>query len=289
MVMKNVWKWFNGLSARSRDSAIISGSFIGLVSTVFSIIGFSLEGVTNNWKLSLVVVLVVFAIGYFLAYVAIGRIFKDSIDLTIGSTAVEISTGNIFDYTGYKVIGCDSHFDTRVDDVIISKKSLHGQLVLEHGKKDEIEKIVEEKAKILGIDKDEDGLYDFPLGTVIRYDSSVDGNTYLMVALTKQKRVNGTVKAYTSMPEYERTLREMWDQINGMYVYNDVVLPLLGSGIARFEGANQSNDSLLRCMLCTLNSSDLEFKSTLKVVIYDNAKELQLYEYKDSFKSIPGR
>ena len=42
-----------------------------------------------------------------------------------------------------RVIGCDTHFDTRIDDVVIAKKSLHGQLFLNHGKLEEIEKNIE--------------------------------------------------------------------------------------------------------------------------------------------------
>ena len=66
------------------------------------------------------------------------------------------------------MIGCDTHFSTRVDDVVISKKSLHGQLILEHGDKDEIEVAITTEANKLGLQRDDNGLYDFPLGTIIR-------------------------------------------------------------------------------------------------------------------------
>lgn len=49
------------------------------------------------------------------------------------------------------------HFDTRVDDIMISKKSLHGKLVLEKKNKEEIEKAVEAKAKDLDFLLQHDG------------------------------------------------------------------------------------------------------------------------------------
>ena len=72
-----------------------------------------------------------------------------------------------------------------MDDVVISKKSLHGKLVLEHGNADEIKKVVEKEAQRQHLSPNNEGLYDFPLGTVIRYDSTKDGNTYLMLAMTE--------------------------------------------------------------------------------------------------------
>jgi len=36
---------------------------------------------------------------------------------------------------------------------------------------------VEAEAKRLGLQKDSGGLYEFPLGTIIRYNSSIDGHT----------------------------------------------------------------------------------------------------------------
>lgn len=90
---------------------------------------------------------------------------------------MEIFCGDIFSTTGMKVIACDTHFDTRVDDIVVSKRSLHGQLILNHRNVNEIKKAVEDAAGRMELLKNKDGLYDFPLGTIIRYDSSVDKQT----------------------------------------------------------------------------------------------------------------
>ncbi|MCR4904276.1 MAG: DUF6430 domain-containing protein [Butyrivibrio sp.] len=287
--IEGIWKWYNRLSNRVRTSAKISFGIVGLISTLFTITGFSLAACFNSVCARLVVVFIMLCISYAFVHEVIGWIYKDSISFNIRSIPVEVLVGDIFTVPGFKVIGCDTHFDTRVDDVVISKTSLHGQLVLKHGKKEEIEEAIERKAQTLGLTKNDDGLYDFPLGTVIRYDSSVDQQTYLMLALTEMRKINGQYKAYTSMSKFEHMLRTMWDEIDGIYVYNDITLPLLGSGISRFEGGGKNNEALLHCMLCTLNSSEVEYTSKVRIVIYGNVKDIPLYEYKGMFKSLTMR
>lgn len=220
------------------------------------------------------------------AYAAIGKIFKNAVSLSIRQTDVVISCNDIFAADGFRVIGCDTHFDTRVDDIIIAKKSLHGQLVLEHGKKEDIEKAVEAEAARLGLKKDRDSLYNFPLGTVIRYNSSIDNHTYLLLAMAE---LNSDYEVHTNMAQYELMLMKMWKEINRVYANNDISLPLLGAGIVRFDDGPKYKDALLRCMLCTLNSSGVTFNSKIEILIYGNSEDIQLYEYKDMFRTISRR
>ena len=140
--MKRVYNWYTNLSQQVQDSITISIAVVGLISTILSILGISL----GDWKCSNIwmrigVVFVFFVVIYIGVYCAIGRIFRDSVNFIIRQTSISISCGDIFQASGWKIIGCDTHFDTRVDDIVISKKSLHGQLVLNHGKKEEIEAV----------------------------------------------------------------------------------------------------------------------------------------------------
>ena len=165
-----------------KDSFYFSIGVVGFLSTIFTVLGVSLKDFkVNIWaRISIVLIItVVLAIVY---YIVIGKLYRDSVMITISQTPVEISCGDIFKTPGLKVIGCDTHFDTRVDDIVITKKSLHGKLFLEHANRDDIKQVVEESAKKAGLIHNADGLYDFPLGTIIRYDSCVDNQTYLMLA-----------------------------------------------------------------------------------------------------------
>lgn len=279
--MKRVYNWYTNLSQQVQDSITISIAVVGLISTILSILGISL----GDWKCSNIwmrigVVFVVFVVIYIGVYCAIGRIFRDSVNFTIRQTSISISCGDIFQASGWKIIGCDTHFDTRVDDIVISKKSLHGQLVLNHGKKEEIEAVVEVEAKRLGLQKKNNGLYDFPLGTVIRYDSSVDNQTYLMLAMTE---LNEQHEAHTNMAKFELMLMKMWTEIDRVYASNNIALPVLGTGISRFDDGPKDKEALLRCMLCTLNSSGVSLKSKVDIIIYGDVKDISMYEYKNMF------
>jgi hypothetical protein len=278
---------FDKFTKRTRDSIAFSAGVIGLISTILSILGYSLGdciNATGIWERIGLVIIIAFIL-YIVAYFSIGYRFKRSVNLSIRNTDVEICCGDIFQTDGYRVIGCDTHFNTRADDTVISKKSLHGQLILNHGKKEEIEVAVKAEAVRLGLQKNESGQYDFELGSVIQYESSVDRQTYLMLAMTE---LDQQYKARTNMAKFEHMLMKMWSEIDRVYASNNVVLPLLGTGISRFDDGPKDASGLLRCMLCTLNSSGVSLNSKLTVVIFGDKSEIPLYEYKDLFRVVPG-
>lgn len=285
--MSKIYKWYGRLSKRTRDSVSASCALVGIISTLLSILGVSLadlDGLSIIARIGVVVVaLVVFAS---VVYCGIGHIFRNQVRLTINQTSVNIFYGDIFKTKGFRVIGCDTHFDTRVNDIIISKNSLQGQMILEHGEVEEIKAAIDSEAKRLKIKRNENGLYDFPLGSIIRYDSSVDNQTYLMLAMTE---LNGDYEAHTNMAKYEQMLMKMWTEVARVYASNDIVLPILGTGITRFDDGPKDSNSLLRCMLCTLNSSGVSFNSNISVLIYGDANDISLYEYKDMFNIIVKR
>lgn len=281
--MKKIYGWFNRLPKQIQDSIFFSVTVVGFVSTLFTVLGVSLKSIpkTTIWMRIGIIVLLSFALAI-LYYFIVENVFKDSVTLNIAETSVEICCGDIFQTSGMKVIGCDNHFDTRVDDVVITKTSLHGKMILEHGNVSEIKKVVEKEAHKASLKKNKAGLYDFPLGTIIKYESSIDGQTYLMLAVAELDEQN---KARTNMAEFELMLMKMWQEIDRVYASHDVILPILGAGILRFGGP-KNKEALLRCMLCTFNSSGVSLNSKVKIVIYGNAKEIPLYECKNIFNVI---
>ena len=281
--MKTICNFFNRLSNRIKVSATVSAWLIGSISTVMSILGVSLNDWTCNVWNSIWIIVLLFFLLFILSYFIIGKIYKESITMVIRQTPVSIECGDIFGMDGLKVIGCDTHFDTRIDDVVISKKSLHGQMFLRHGNIEEIKTTVEKEAQKLHLETDDEGLYRFPLGTIIKYNSSVDNEKYLMLAMTN---LNKEYESHTNMAEFEQMLIKMWHEIDKIYASNDIVLPLLGSGISRFDDGPKEKEALLKCMLCTLNASGVSLNANVKIVLYENAKDIPLFEYKNLFKSI---
>ena len=273
----------NRLPKRLRNSIAYSFAAIGASSTVLSIVGKSLNDFTDNIWYSILCVVVVFIVLSILLYLFLGKVYQNSVSMKIGNTKVTIECGDIFEYKGMKVIGCDSHFDTRVDDIIVSRKSLHGQLVLEHGETSEIKTAVKTEAERLNLPLDTEGQYSFPLGTVVKYESSRDGQTYLMLAMTE---LNKNHESHISMGKYEHMLEKMWTEISRVYASNDIFIPLLGNGITRIDGTQKDQESLLKCMLCTLNSSGITLNSHVTIVLFGDARNISLYEYKDMFRKI---
>lgn len=276
-------------SKRLKDSLALGFVIITGLATAFTLLGFSskdaipLTGV--HWFPALLVhaaiLIVVYCLIAGIIWLYKGYKYKESISLKIGKNKVVIKTGDLFQENAWRVIPVDTHFDTVVDNKVISEDSLHGQLVLQHGDPDSINAIVKKEADKRGKKSDSRGKYTFDLGKAIPYDGH-DGH-YIMIALTS---LNSENEARTSMAQYETTLMTMWREINRVYSGNKIALPLLGSGITRFDDNQDDTEKLLRCMLCTLNTSNVHFKSEITVVIYqgnDLNLRLPLYEFKDIF------
>ncbi len=278
------------MSKMLKDSLIQALAIVTGAATVFTILGFSmkdafpLEGV-KQYALTVIIRLFILIIAFALMTAIVFFVkrnkYKDSIGLRISKNDVTVEYGNIFTKDGWRVIVVDTTFSTEADDIVISKSSLHGQLVLKHGDADRIKEAVKGEAARRGI-KAKNGVYSFPLGTAIPYEGN-DGH-YVMVALTE---LNKDYESHTKLSQYESTLMDMWKDLNRVYAGNKLVLPVLGSGITRFDDGQDDSAGLLRCMLCTLNTSRIHFSSRIYIVIYDGGDKkdkIPLYEYRDLFK-----
>ena len=171
----------------------------------------------------ILIVMCLFLVVYIAVCSVIAQIYKNSVEMSIRQTSISITYGDIFETPEQRLIGCDTRYDTRVDDVVISKNSLHGKLFLKYGNIDDIRMTVEAEAKRLGLQKDSGGLYEFPFGTIIRYNSSIDGHTYLMLALSK---LNTDHEAHINMTEFVSMLMRMWRELSRVYAGKEIALPL---------------------------------------------------------------
>lgn len=290
MIMKNLPK-------QVKDSFKLSFCLVSGVSILLSLLGTSMKDILPldsvqpeflSTVMRFFVLLFVYLAVVCGIWFCIEKKYENSIALNIGGNRVTIRLGDIFKQKAWRVIGMDTHFDTTVDDIVISKNSLHGQLVLKHGNTESIKIAVQKEAQRRHILPDENGRYTFPLGTVIPYNGK-DGH-YIMVALTE---LNDDNEAHTRMPKYENTLMNIWHELSRVYAKHDLALPILGSGITRFDDTKVEEADLIRCMLCTLNTCNVQFKSNISIVIYggkstdgNKLNKLPLYEYKDIFNII---
>ena len=89
-------------------------------------------------------------------------------------------------------------------------------------------------------------------------------------------------QAHLTMDEYERCLMNMWRELCRVYAGRPISLPLLGSGITRFDDVRRKSEGeLLRCMLCTLRSTGHSFSKPISIVLTSEAiSRVDLYEMK---------
>ena len=74
----------------------------------------------------------------------------------------------------------------------------------------------------------------------------------------------------------------MWQEIGRVYSGKSIYLPILGDGITRFDGVSEKPAAaeLLKCMLCTLKTNNVQLKAPVTILIYDRINEINLYNLK---------
>lgn len=250
----NLWK----------DSITNGFAIFGFISAVVSFWGTSISGIFNSKAVSAFITLLILVISYLFAVFLKWSRTKDHISLRIRGIKVTVCQGDIFKQTGWKVIGMDDAFSTTDDDAIISHTSLHGKLLRILRKNNQID----EFKRCVSI-----GEQTVPLGSVKIY------NDYTLLAWT---HLNDDNEAHIKRSTYESILRRMWQEISKVYSGNPIYIPILGDGITRFDELSEkpSPFELIRCMLCTLKTSNVQIKAPVTILIYDRINEINLYDLK---------
>lgn len=264
-----------------KKSFIGVASVVGVVATVMGIAGFSLAdllGESAGWATRLLWFLAAFLVITGLVAVVTYARSRNGASVSIGGTDVEIKVGDLFACGGVRVIPFDEYFDTQVDDRVISRNSLNGIFVERYADWETLQRTVAEaQPSVVGEPEVVGDRLRYPLGTVKAYGD------YALLAFA---HMDETHRAHLGRGQYEDCLRNMWADLNRMYAGRMVVLPLLGSGITRFEGGKPSDDDLLRCMLCTLRASGQHFKDGVLIILTKkSADRMRLYEVDDYTKA----
>jgi hypothetical protein len=247
-----------------KDSVTVGFAIFGAISAIVGVVGVSFADVFDNIWITLLATIASLILSYLIALFLHWWRIRDSITLKIRGIKVTICQGDIFKQKGWKVIAVDDTFSTSEDDRIISHSSLHGKLIKLLKKNDDIEAF----KTAIASDKRE-----ISLGCVKTY------NDYILLAMTTLDSNN---EAHTDNSGYESTLRKMWQEIGRVYSGKPIYLPILGDGIIRFDGVSKkpSPFELVKCMLCTLNTSNVQLKAPITIVIYDRINEINLYNLK---------
>lgn len=194
--------------------------------------------------------------------------------IKIDGTTVTVKSGDIFKEEGLKAIAFNEYFDTVVDNVLISDRSLNGIFLKTkmNGKIPELDAEIErntfEEGEIIErkVPRVSGKTVKFRLGTIFVKDD------FLLTAMSKFDSSN---RANLTMPEYLEFLINFWDKVNKVYAQRSVVAPIFGSGITRIRGhRNISDEDLLKIMLWTFRISEMRFKHPAKLTIVVHSSKI---------------
>ena len=261
-----------------KDSMGIAFAILAAIETILGISGIPLNSVMINqkWWEILFIVIGTYLIMVFCVYIMISFVTRRGISIKVNGITVKIQQDDLFMLDGWKVIPFNEFFDTTVDEDIIVKSSLNGEFILKHV--DSIKALKKaintDEGSLLNAMKTPDNRYKYPLGRIKRY-----GNNFMLLAFThtdeqKMARIN--------MRDYFYCLMNMWKEISRTYANRPVCLPLLGSGITRFDDMpNKCNIDLLKCMIFSLKASGENINQTVTIVLSKEVmSSINIYEVK---------
>ena len=266
-----------------KQSCLYSYMFISGINTIIGIIGYTIRDIFINisWWLCGLIIIFVFVLFSLAIYIILSILNKKGISLIINGKDVAIRTQDIFNVEGLKVIPFNERFDTKVDDIIISRDSLNGQMIAKNfDNLEDIRKTIRDAKNGTSILKPTKvgTKYIYPLGRIIKY------NDYLMLSMSHFDKQN---RAFINIHEYEVMLSNMWDEIRRVYAGKKIIMPLIGSGITTINEIKEKNNTmLLRCMLCTLRRSKFQPKNGIEIVLsQDVIDRIDLVKIKEEFKN----
>lgn len=228
------------------------------------------------WWIRILICVGIFACIVILAFIAKASIAQKGIKKEVNDNVVIIQKQDIFATTGLKVIPFNEFYDTLVDDNVIAHSSLNGIFIDKYV--DDIEDlrrcIAESDSQSSSLKPHiKNGRNCYPLGKIIKYD-----NEYLLLSFTHF----ANNEAHLSHNDFEKCLFNMWKEIERVYANRPIAIPLLGSGITRFDDTpHKTHNSLISCILCTLKTSNVHIKQPITLCLTEDVfDELNIYELK---------
>jgi hypothetical protein len=275
MKMKKL-QWLNS-PTRWKDSFIIAFAILATIETFFAISTISFDNIWGkcNWIIKFLLILGLFLLIVVVTFVVKYNRTKKGISLNIRGIKVNIRQGNIFMAEGWKIIASNEYFDTTVDDIVIAHNTLNGIFI------DSYVEDIDNLNNAIATETDDNTKFKrrtrsnrfvYPLGRIITYKN------FMLLAFTHFDNN----EAHLTQKDYEDCLRVMWTEISRTYANRPVFIPLLGSGITRFDGTpHKSNFDLLKCMLCTLRTSGANINQTITILLTEEAiQDINIYEMK---------
>jgi hypothetical protein len=162
---------------------------------------------------------------------------------------------------GKKVIGFDECYTTEVgkEPYQVNPESLCGQFLSKHPNIG-IATLISDTGLI---NSKEHSKYKnkvcYESGSLLPY------NDYLLLAFAK---LNKDGLGIMSREEYLACLSKLWEEIDKYYGQEDIVIPVLGAGVTRFQGDSLTQQQLVDIMIASyqLSSHKIKKPTTLHIV-----------------------
>lgn len=254
-----------------------------IISVFFTIGAIFISFPSSKCKIVVFATLIlVFLAIYVFMWVRANRL--QSIKISINGSTVEVKVGNIFDEKELKVIAFNEYFDTLVNNVVISEKTLNGMYIKKVLNNDaaELDKLIEDDENLgkkfngENPDRRQGKKKRYKLGTIFKHDD------YLLTALSKFDDEN---RAVLSMNEYVNFLLDFWNEVDIVYNGSSISIPLLGSGITRFkENISITDQELLELIIWSFKISRIKFAypSKVSIIIYEpKMDKINFYKLKE--------
>ena len=110
----------------------------------------------------------------------------------------------------------------------------------------------------------------YKLGSIFKWN-----NEYLITSFSKFDDKN---QAYLKLENYYLFLEKFWENLSAVYSGEDIVIPLLGSGITRLD---IEDEDLLKMILLTLKMSRKKFSKITIVLTENRLEKIDLYHLKE--------
>ena len=257
---------------------------VGIISGVIQIVTFSYTNLPSyGWKGWFSVIVVSTIIALFRAWPRTN--FSESFanpDVRIG-----IKVGNLFDQSGHLVIGFCDTFDTEIGEVV-SKDSMQGQFLISmyennQNKLDaDLDKLLQNEESQDDIAKTRGKKKRYKIGTVIALSGL--NRKFFCCAYS---RMGVDLKATSDIHSLWTSLQNLWNKIRIEGEQKTIVMPVMGTNLARVPGISFKLPINLILLSFIINSRVEPISKELILMIREEDKEkVNLLEIQDFLKSL---
>jgi hypothetical protein len=171
-----------------------------------------------------------------------------SIPNQVNDTTITVKFGDLFAENGWKAIGVNDFFDSKVDEDLISSRSLHGYVLNTFWRDNRSDWVKQITLSLKGItgqveSRPKGNKTRYPIGVTARAVS--DDHKFLCVSLGQTDITNNTTSANVEL--LIRAVRGMVAEARAACSMEPLIIPLMGSSLARVD----TKDSVILDLIIT--------------------------------------